>query len=241
MRFEISYRGQQAGWVIAQPDAHGILFRAESRVHTMAVLRLYGIAAGQPLLIGVLEPENGRLSLARRITPDVLRRAGVQQPPEVYYLEDGQPGCKPEQEETAAAEQPPEPNLSAQADAEAGAASQPPEPNLSAQADAEAGAASQPPEPNLFAQADAETEAASQPPAPNPSAQADLPPQCLQTGDALLDALIAAGKAECTKKGEMLLIRTPFLPGQQNPMHFALTACHLEDGNAVLPYKPAAR
>ena len=222
MRFEISYRGQQAGWVIAQPDAHGILFRAESRVHTMAVLRLYGIAAGQPLLIGVLEPENGRLSLARRITPDVLRRAGVQQPPEVYYLEDGQPGCKPEQEETAAAEQPPEPNLSAQADAEAEAASQPPEPNL-------------------FAQADAETEAASQPPAPNPSAQADLPPQCLQTGDALLDALIAAGKAECTKKGEMLLIRTPFLPGQQNPMHFALTACHLEDGNAVLPYKPAAR
>ena len=195
-RYEISYRGQQAGWVIAQPDAHGILFRAESRVHTMAVLRLYGIAAGQPLLIGVLEPENGRLSLARRITPDVLRRAGVQQPPEVYYLEDGQPGCKPEPEETAAAEQPPELSLSAQAGAEAGAASQPSKPSLSAH---------------------------------------------LQTGDALLDALIAAGKAECTKEGEMLLVRTPFLPGQQNPMNFALTACHLEDGNAVLSYKPIAR
>ena len=214
-RYEISYRGQQAGWVIAQPDAHGILFRAESRVHTMAVLRLYGIAAGQPLLIGVLEPENGRLSLARRITPDVLRRAGVQQPPEVYYLEDGQPGCKPEPEETAAAEQPPELNLSAQAGAEAGAASQPPESGLSAQAGAEAGAASQPSKPSLSAH--------------------------LQTGDALLDALIAAGKAECTKEGEMLLVRTPFLPGQQNPMNFALTACHLEDGNAVLSYKPIAR
>ena len=100
MRFEISYRGQQAGWVIAQPDAHGILFRAESRVHTMAVLRLYGIAAGQPLLIGVLEPENGRLSLARRITPDVLRRAGVQQPPEVYYLEDGQRLLRSRQNQT---------------------------------------------------------------------------------------------------------------------------------------------
>lgn len=101
VRFPIVYRGQDAGWVIVQTGGHGMIFAAESPVRTLAVLRLYGLTETGPLLIGVLEPENGMLKLKRRITPEALRAAGVRQPPTRYYLEDGQPGCRPEENPAA--------------------------------------------------------------------------------------------------------------------------------------------
>lgn len=96
MRFGIVYRGQDAGWVVVDADARGILFQAESTVHTSAVLRLYGLTQeGTPLRVGVLEPENGVLKLSRRMTKQTLHTAKIEQPPEQYYLDDGQPGCLP--------------------------------------------------------------------------------------------------------------------------------------------------
>lgn len=102
VRFPIIYRGKDAGWVAVQQDGRGMMFEAESPVRTLAVLRLYGLTGADPLLIGVLEPENGILRLRRRITPEALRTAGVQQPPAQYYLEDGQPGCRPDWKKTDA-------------------------------------------------------------------------------------------------------------------------------------------
>lgn len=94
VRFGIVYRGQEAGWVVVQDDARGVLFQAESRLNASAVLRLYGLTGQErPLLIGVLEPEDGVLKLSRRMTKQTLRTAKVDELPTQYYLDDGKPGC----------------------------------------------------------------------------------------------------------------------------------------------------
>lgn len=53
------------------------------------LLRCYGEAEPADLLIGVLEPQNGRLTLERRISRESLRQAGVQELPTRFYLSDG--------------------------------------------------------------------------------------------------------------------------------------------------------
>ena len=98
MRFPVVYRGQEAGWVEVEVGQHGALhFRAESTLHTSLVLRLYGMTQQKLLLIGVLEPRNGVLHLDRRMTSTSLQSAGMRKVPTIYYLEDGNPGCRPEQ------------------------------------------------------------------------------------------------------------------------------------------------
>lgn len=98
VRFPVVYRGQEAGWVEVEVGQHGALhFRAESTLHTSLVLRLYGMMQQKLLLIGVLEPGNGVLHLERRMTSIALQRAGIHKVPTIYYLEDGKPGCRPEQ------------------------------------------------------------------------------------------------------------------------------------------------
>lgn len=56
----------------------------------------------------------------------------------------------------------------------------------------------------------------------------------LHTGDAKLDALIDAGQAICRLRGDGLCVCVPFEPGKACPMAFALTACTIENGEAVL-------
>ncbi len=98
MRFPVVYRGQEAGWVEVEKGQYDALhFWAKSTVHTSLVLRLYGMTRQKTLLIGVLEPENGALHLERRMTSIALQGAGVHKVPTIYYLEDGKPGCRPEQ------------------------------------------------------------------------------------------------------------------------------------------------
>ena len=96
MRFPVVYREQQAGWVEVEKGPHGMDFHAESPCHTLAVLRLYAITEAESLLVGVMEPKSGTLHLSRRITPETLRTAKVTEIPQIYYLEDGQPGCRPD-------------------------------------------------------------------------------------------------------------------------------------------------
>ena len=95
MRFPVVYRERQAGWVKVEKGPHGMEVQAESPCHTLAVLRLYAVTEAEPLLVGVMEPKSGMLHLSRRITPETLRTAKVTEIPQIYYLEDGQPGCRP--------------------------------------------------------------------------------------------------------------------------------------------------
>ena len=54
------------------------------------------------------------------------------------------------------------------------------------------------------------------------------------TGDERLDALIASGAAECRPQADGWQVRAPFRAGGECPLAFALTACMLCDGEAVL-------
>lgn len=54
------------------------------------------------------------------------------------------------------------------------------------------------------------------------------------TGDAKLDALIARGKVQCRSDGDGWQVYAPFAAGRECPFAFALTACTVTDGQAVL-------
>lgn len=58
------------------------------------------------------------------------------------------------------------------------------------------------------------------------------PPAC--TGDSHLDALIASGRAECRPQEDGWQVCVPFRAGKECPLAFALTACKLYQGEAVL-------
>lgn len=57
------------------------------------------------------------------------------------------------------------------------------------------------------------------------------------TGDAKLDALIERGQAHCDRERGKITVRIPFAWGQACPMAFALTACEIRDGYAILHYR----
>lgn len=57
------------------------------------------------------------------------------------------------------------------------------------------------------------------------------------TGDGKLDALIERGQAHCDASQGGRTVRIPFVWGQACPMAFALTACEIRDGQAILHYK----
>ena len=58
------------------------------------------------------------------------------------------------------------------------------------------------------------------------------PPAC--TGDGRLDALIASGAAQCRPQAGGWQVCVPFRAGEECPLAFALTACALCRGQAVL-------
>lgn len=57
------------------------------------------------------------------------------------------------------------------------------------------------------------------------------------TGDSKLDALIARGAASCQAEGQSFRVQVPFAPGKACPLAFALTACTVTDGQAILCIK----
>lgn len=96
MRFPVEYRGRETGFVEVQKDGRGIAFDAACTLHTQAVLRLYALGEGAPVRIGVLEPGADGLRLTRHWTRETMRSMRLKGIPSRYYLEDGQPGCIPE-------------------------------------------------------------------------------------------------------------------------------------------------
>ena len=96
MRFPVEYRGQEAGFVEATQDIHGIQFEATCTLHTQEVVRLYTQVEERHFKIGVLEPEDGVLRLKRLWTPETLRSFQITELPRRYYIDDGRPGCAPQ-------------------------------------------------------------------------------------------------------------------------------------------------
>lgn len=58
----------------------------------------------------------------------------------------------------------------------------------------------------------------------------------LHTGDAKLDTYIDRGQAECRLCDGRICVCVPFAPGKACPLAFALTACSIQNGEAVLWY-----
>lgn len=88
MRTEVEYAGQPAGWIEWEQDAFGVQASLDCAVpDEAALLRCYGRTAGEPLLVGLPEPIEGRLRLTRHLSRETLKAAGcAEHPPEGFYL-----------------------------------------------------------------------------------------------------------------------------------------------------------
>ncbi len=63
---------------------------------------------------------------------------------------------------------------------------------------------------------------------------AEQMPQEAWTNDPLLDAALRSGMADLSRSDRALVISCPFEPTQPSPLSFALTACRVIQGRAVL-------
>lgn len=212
MEFSISYRGAPVGTGSIAPERGGVRVTARCRVRTNAVLRLYGVGPdARTIRIGVLEPDADGLSLTRLLTAETLRTAGyaLDTLPETYELSDGMAAVRP------AALPEPAYTVSESGPVEPASAGETP--------------IVTPAVPDPLAPVSSLVPAS----APVPAA---LPPR---TGDALVDAGIADGVLTSARTADGICVSCPFTPGAACPLAFALTACTVSDGCAVL-HLPAA-
>lgn len=88
MRAAVNYAGEQAGWLLWEPDAYGVQIEVDCEMPPDApLLRCYGETGGAPLLVGLPAPENGRLRLRRHLSKETLKAAGCMDgPPTAFYL-----------------------------------------------------------------------------------------------------------------------------------------------------------
>lgn len=88
MRAAVMYAGEPAGWLIWEPDAYGVQIEVDCAMPPDApLLRCYGETDGEPLLVGLPAPENGRLHLRRHLSKETIKAAGcVSAPPKTFYL-----------------------------------------------------------------------------------------------------------------------------------------------------------
>lgn len=88
MRAEVTYAEERAGWLSWEPDAYGVQVEVDCVLPPDApLLRCYGETGGEPLLVGLPAPENGRLQLRRHLSRETLKAAGCADgPPMAFYL-----------------------------------------------------------------------------------------------------------------------------------------------------------
>lgn len=213
------------GAVTMRKEGYAVRFRVDCKppCELSRLLRCYG--EDPTLLVGVLEPKNGRLTLDRRISRETLRQSGAwERLPRRFYLSDG--GAR-EAEEAAPV-----------ADAESGSgASTEEEKGIPGIADA--GTVLQ-----------AGERALDVPPVkvPNAPQKGDIPPVKLpdappvpdvpRTGDALLDAALERGEVRCEPSPEGWRITCPFCAEKPFPLAFIAPLCRTEDCRiAVLDWK----
>lgn len=223
------------GAVTMQKEGYAVRFRVDCKppCELSRLLRCYG--ENPTLLIGVLEPKNGRLTLDRRISRETLRQSGAwERLPRRFYLSDG--GAR-ETEETA----PPVPD--AEGDSEAPSAEGQAAPKatggeLARQAENQCTASEMLPQ------------AGDVPPVgiPHVPQKGDIPPVKLpdappvpdvpRTGDALLDAALARGEVHCEPSPGGWRITCPFCAEKPFPLAFIAPLCRTEDCRiAVLDWK----
>ncbi|MDY3618865.1 hypothetical protein [Agathobaculum sp.] len=92
MRASVWSEGQEAGNLEWEPDAYGVQVSLDCVLPSdpRILLRCYGRTDGEPLLIGLPEPQNGRLRLKRHLSRETLKAAGcLHAPPREFYLSDG--------------------------------------------------------------------------------------------------------------------------------------------------------
>lgn len=204
------------GAVTIREEGHAVRFRVDCQppCESARLLRCYG--ENPDLLLGVLEPQNGRLVLDRRITRETLRQAGADgKLPDRFYLSDG--GAREHASETTAISEEPAGRAGPEA---AGAA----EPETSAKAaEPETSAKAAPPTQSVEATL-SPTEGALSPEEPPGTGKPPIP----RTGDALLDAVLARGDARCESVPEGLRITCPFSPDQPFPLAFIAPLCRTE-------------
>lgn len=88
MRATVIYAGESAGWILWEPDAYGVQIEVNCAMPPDApLLRCYGETGGEPLLVGLPAPENGRLCLRRHLSKETIKAAGcMNDPPRAFYL-----------------------------------------------------------------------------------------------------------------------------------------------------------
>lgn len=89
MDAEVLYKESAVGRIEWMPDAYGVQIALTCTIpcDPMVMLRCYGETEGQPLLIGLPEPEEGKLQLRRHLSKETLKAAGcLEKPPTVFYL-----------------------------------------------------------------------------------------------------------------------------------------------------------
>lgn len=177
MRTAVNYAGEPAGWLIWEPDAYGVQIEVDCAMPLDApLLRCYGETDGEPLLIGLPAPENGRLHLRRHLSKETLKAAGcVSEPPKAFYLAE-----HPHQKDAAATEQPLQDDV------------------------------------------------------PTQTSDNAKPP--LQTGDAVLDALLDSGEVRAERRQEGLRLHCPFASDRSFALAPAFVLCRVEGDEAILDW-----
>lgn len=94
MQAEVRFQNAAVGKIEWTPDAYGAAVKLDCDMpcEPLRLLRCYGETDGAPLLIGLPEPQNGRLVLARRLSRETLKEAGcLNAAPHSFFLSDGRP------------------------------------------------------------------------------------------------------------------------------------------------------
>ena len=107
LQAEVYYAGREIGTIDWSPDAYGVQIALDCETPACggALLRCYAQAGEKQLRIGLPEPQCGRLVLRRRLSREMLRDAGcLTAVPDRFYL-------AAEPENTAAGEEPVQPEL----------------------------------------------------------------------------------------------------------------------------------
>lgn len=88
MVFAVQRRGETVGTVEVTEEPRGYTFLVDCVGGTLDIVRCYGKTEREPLLLGVLEPQEGRLRCKRTITRQSLAAHGGSVP-QTYYLYGG--------------------------------------------------------------------------------------------------------------------------------------------------------
>lgn len=224
------------GAVTMQKEGYAVRFRVDCKppCELSRLLRCYG--ENPTLLVGVLEPKNGRLTLDRRISRETLRQSGAwERLPRRFYLSDG--GAR-ETEETAPI-----------SEAEGGSEASPVDTEVTDTPRAADGDTVRRTE-NRCTASGVPPQTEDLPPVRIPHApqRGDIPPVKLpdaasapeapRTGDALLDEALARGEVHCEPSPGGWRITCPFCAEKPFPLAFIAPLCRTEDCRiAVLDWK----